>query len=113
MDSYTDERYTRFPDLDYGKESIPGYIDIPWVCTDRRLTISSLVLSWATVLGGLTGEHDPVFSVDNEPIKADLHAGIYRKARVDESQSSPSYFTGIFTREVSGSWPFLPSIIFF
>ena len=106
MGSYPYDRYTGFPELDYGEEAVLGYMEVPWVCTDSRLSISSLVLSWAAVLGGLAGEKNPVFSVDNEPIRADLYTGTYRKARVGESQSRYFDFTGIFTREVSESWAF-------
>lgn len=102
MESHTGDRYTRFPGLNYGREAVPEYATVAWSCTDSRLTIHSLVLSWATVLRSLTGEEKPVFDVDNEPIiTADGHTGTFRKARVNESHQISLVFTGIFTQEVS------------
>ncbi|KAL1958105.1 hypothetical protein VTO42DRAFT_5145 [Malbranchea cinnamomea] len=99
METYHGSRYTAFPDLNYGDELVPECTTVPWTCGDSRPAISTLVLSWAAVLGSLAGEENPIFSLDNEPIRVDLDTGTYRKVQVDESQNTSLGFTGIYTSE--------------
>ena len=101
MDHDTNDRYTQFPDLKYGVEPVPKTATVPWTWVASDPNINTLILSWAAVLGSLTGEDTPVFSVDNEPISASRAAGGYRKAILDKSCRECAGFTGIFTNEVN------------
>jgi hypothetical protein len=100
MDDRSADRYTRFLELNFGEELHAGIAKVSWTCHDSKLTINDLILSWAAVLGSLTGEGNPVFSVDDEPIRVTLAAGTFRKARLDETLRDQG-FTGIYTQDVS------------
>ncbi|OAX83260.1 hypothetical protein ACJ72_02381 [Emergomyces africanus] len=78
MDPTLGERYTSFPDLDYGQEDLPGSVAVDWKVETCPLTADILILSWATLLKSVTGHECPTFCFDGQPIKADLAAGTFQ-----------------------------------
>ncbi|OJD13322.1 hypothetical protein AJ78_06213 [Emergomyces pasteurianus Ep9510] len=78
MDPTLGERYTSFPDLDYGQEKVPSSAAIDWKVENCQLTVDMLILSWASWLKSVTGQEFPIFCFDGQPIKANLVAGTYQ-----------------------------------
>ncbi|PGH30054.1 hypothetical protein GX50_07184 [[Emmonsia] crescens] len=78
MEPTLDERYTSFPDLDYGREEAPSSIAIDWEVENCRLTVDVLILSWASLLKSVTGHECPTFCFDGQPIKANLATGNFQ-----------------------------------
>ncbi|PGH14806.1 hypothetical protein AJ79_02822 [Helicocarpus griseus UAMH5409] len=99
MEATSGERYTSFPDLDYGQDEVPSSITIDWKVDDCHLSVNALVLSWASLLKSITGNESPIFSLDGQPIKADPSAGNFRTVDLDESMQGQRAYTGIFTTD--------------
>lgn len=97
MEPTLDERYTSFPDLDYGREEAPSSIAIDWEVENCRLTVDVLILSWASLLKSVTGHECPTFCFDGQPIKANLATGNFQTVDLYEGMQDQGSYTGIFT----------------
>lgn len=104
MEASVVERYTRFPGLDYSQEEIPALASAEWKCDDCQLDIDTLILSWALVLGNLSGEENPVFQVDERTVKSHPFSRRIEDVHVDASLLENTSYTGIYTEDVSCKW---------
>ncbi|PGH18000.1 hypothetical protein AJ80_04621 [Polytolypa hystricis UAMH7299] len=97
MEACLPERYTGFPDLDYGQEPIPAKTSVDWQAPAAELSIETIILSWASLLQSLTGKECPVFCANGEPVKADLSARSFERVNLDSTLERHGRYTGIFT----------------
>ncbi|ODH26883.1 hypothetical protein ACO22_04378 [Paracoccidioides brasiliensis] len=91
------ERYTSFPDLNYGQEELPSSSSVDWKVDICQLTVNTLILSWASLLKSFTGHENPVFCFNGQAIKADLAAKDFRAIDLEGNIQGQWTFTGIFT----------------
>ncbi|KAK2807041.1 NRPS [Emmonsiellopsis sp. PD_5] len=101
MDAITGERYTSFPDLDYGQDEVPSYITTAWSVEDCQLPVETLAISWAFLLKSITGQENPILCLNGQPIKVNLDTGNSKTVQLDESIHGQGTYTGIFTVDPS------------
>jgi hypothetical protein len=96
METQFTDRYTSFPDLDHGQEGVPHVATTCWNVDGVQFSTDILVLSWGFILQGFTGELNPVFSLDGEPVKADVSSRTFQKIQADTLLPERGKYTGIF-----------------
>ncbi|KAK2788223.1 NRPS [Onygenales sp. PD_12] len=101
MDGITGERYTSFPDLEYGQDKVPSYITTAWSVEGCQLPVETLVISWAFLLKSITGQENPIFCLNGQPINVNLDTGDSKAVQLDESVQGQGTYTGIFTADPS------------
>ncbi|KAK2868094.1 NRPS, partial [Arthroderma sp. PD_2] len=98
MESLQYNRYTQFPELNYGLESVPSQISAAWKL-DGSVEVDKLILSWASILSHLSEEESPVILVDGTAMKVHPKSNQIQKVQVETLDSDYGNYTSIVTAD--------------
>ncbi|KAF3491148.1 nonribosomal peptide synthetase 2 [Arthroderma uncinatum] len=91
-------RYTQFPDLNYGLEPVPSQASAVWKL-DGSIEVDKLILSWASILSRLSEEESPIILVDGTPVKVHPKTNQIERVQVETLGSDSGNYTSIVTAE--------------
>ncbi|KAH8695924.1 nonribosomal siderophore peptide synthase SidC [Talaromyces proteolyticus] len=89
------DRLTVFPDIYPSDNTLET--EVPWSLADAiPVSVETLVLSWASLLHAYTGEEQPVFTLDQSPVKVDLAQAHFDTVSLHATtQPNDIYYTSI------------------